>query len=293
MLVRFIPTVFVVLWASGFVGAKIGLQYAEPATLLTLRMLANLGVFTLLVVIMRSTIPKGKMFCHSFIVGLLIHGFYLGGTYIAIDLGMPSGLSALLVGIQPILTAIIFVTYTREHLKLSQWFGLTLGFVGISLVLMGKTQWQDDSHKFIAVGLCLVSLLGITLGTLYQKRFCSGVDKIGSALIHYFAALCLFFPYAMNFETMSVNWTLEFTLTLFWLVIVLSVVAIMLLLFMVERGASEKVASIFYLVPPVTGIQAWLIFGESFDRTAIVGFILSATAVFLITRTKNTDCQKI
>ena len=156
MLVRFIPMVFVVLWASGFVGARIGLQYAEPATLLTLRMVANLGVFTLLVVMMRSSVPQGKMFWHSFIVGILIHGLYLGGTYIAIGLGMPSGLSALLVGTQPILTAIIFVTCAREQLRLSQWLGLALGFIGISLVLVGKTQWQDDSHKFIAIGLCIV-----------------------------------------------------------------------------------------------------------------------------------------
>ncbi|WP_341664818.1 DMT family transporter [Vibrio sp.] len=293
MLVRLIPMVFVVLWASGFVGARIGLQYAEPATLLTLRMMANLGVFTLLVVMMRSSVPQGKMFWHSCVVGILIHGLYLGGTYIAIGLGMPSGLSAILVGTQPILTAIIFVTCAREQLRLSQWLGLALGFIGISLVLVGKTQWQDDSHKFIAIGLCIVSLFGITFGTLYQKYFCSGVDKVGSALVHYFAASCLFLPYAMTFETMSVNWTVEFTLTLIWLVVVLSGFAIMLFLFMVEHGASEKVASIFYLVPPMTAVQAWLIFGESFDNTAIIGFILSAIAVYLITRIKEPVTKRI
>ncbi|USD34371.1 MULTISPECIES: DMT family transporter [Vibrio] len=290
MLVKLIPFVFVVLWASGFVGARFGLQYAEPATLLTLRMLANVGFFWLLVTLLRRSIPKGKLFWHSCMVGVLIHGFYLGGTYIAIKLGMPAGLSSLLVGIQPILTAVLLVVFQREYFKLSQWFGLALGFVGISLVLIGKTQWQDETHKVVAIGLCILSLVGITLGTLYQKRFCQGVDMVGSALIQYLAAGCVFLPYAMSFETMQVNWTLEFVLTLGWLVVVLSCVAILLLLYMVENGASSKVASVFYLVPPMTAIQAWFIFDESFDRLAMLGFALAALAVYLVVKVPKHQC---
>ncbi|PAU37102.1 EamA family transporter [Vibrio coralliilyticus] len=284
MLVRLIPFVFVVLWASGFVGARLGLQYAEPATLLTIRMLANVGFFLLLIALLRRSIPQGKLFWHSCVVGVLIHGFYLGGTYIAIDLGMPAGLSSLLVGIQPILTAILLVAFSREQFKVSQWIGLALGFVGISLVLIGKTQWQEETHKFAAIALCVMSLIGITLGTLYQKRYCKGADMVGSAMVQYLAAACLFLPYAMYFETMEVQWTTEFILTLTWLVVVLSCVAILLLLYMVENGASSKVASVFYLVPPTTAIQAWLVFGESFDGLGMLGFALAATAVYLVVK---------
>lgn len=126
--------------------------------------------------------------------------------------------------------------------------------------------------------------MGITCGTLYQKRFCQGTDMVGGAMVQYLASAALFLPFAMRYETMQVNWTVEFTLTLIWLVVVLSCVAILLLLYMVEHGASSSVASVFYLVPPTTAIQAWLIFGESFDIYGAMGFALSAAAVYLVVR---------
>ncbi|MDK9738865.1 DMT family transporter [Vibrio sp. D404a] len=282
MLIKFIPFVFVILWSSGFVGARFGLQYAESATLLSLRMVANVVLFILLIAFLKRRVPKGAAFFHSCVVGILIHGFYLGGTYLAIDMGMPAGLSALLVGLQPILTAVMIVTFTVERFNWSQWLGLVLGFSGISLVLMGNIEWQSDAHKTEAVLLCFLALIGITFGTLYQKRFCKGVDMVGSAMVQYFAAALLFLPYAMSFETMQVDWTLEFSLTMVWLVVVLSCVAILLLLYMVEHGAASSVASVFYLVPPTTAIQAWLMFGESFDVYGALGFALAAVAVYLV-----------
>lgn len=284
MLVRFIPFVFVILWASGFVGARLGLQYAEPATLLTIRMVSNVVLFWLLILVLRRRIPRGKALLHSVVVGVLIHGFYLGGTYLAIDLGMPAGLSSLLVGTQPILTALLLVLFTAERFRRSQWLGLALGFVGISLVLAGNMAWQSDQHKWLAIGLCVVSLLGITLGTLYQKKWCKGCDMVGGAMIQYLAASTLFLPYAMQCETMQVEWNMTFILTILWLVVVLSCVAILLLLYMVEHGAASNVASVFYLVPPTTAIQAWLVFGESFDLLGALGFLLSACAVYLVVR---------
>ena len=284
MLVRLIPFIFVVLWASGFVGARFGLQYAEPATLLSIRMTANVALFLLLVVLLRRRIPTGKMLFHSAVVGVLIHGFYLGGTYLAISLGMPAGLSSLLVGLQPILTVLLLVSFTQHAFKPSQWFGLMLGFIGISLVLMGKVDWQSDQHRMLAIVVCLVSLVGITLGTLYQKKYCQGVDMVGSATIQYFAAGMLFIPYAVSFETMYVEWNYSLILTLVWLVVVLSCVAILLLLYMVEHGASSSVASVFYLVPPTTAVQAWLMFGESFDALGVLGFMCAASAVYLVVK---------
>lgn len=287
MLIKFIPFVFVILWSSGFVGARFGLQYAEPATLLSLRMIANVLLFVLLLAMLKRKMPRGSAFFHSCVVGILIHGFYLGGTYLAIDMGMPAGLSALLVGLQPILTAIMIVTFTVERFNWAQWLGLVLGFSGISLVLMGNIEWQSDAHKTEAVLLCVLALVGITFGTLYQKRFCQGVDMVGSAMVQYFASAILFVPYAMSFETMQVNWTVEFSLTMVWLVVVLSCVAILLLLYMVEHGATSSVASVFYLVPPTTAIQAWLMFGESFDFYGALGFALAAIAVYLVVKKPN------
>lgn len=284
MWARLIPFVFVVLWASGFVGARFGLQYAEPATLLSLRMIANVALFLLLIVLLRRRLPRGKALLHSGVVGLFIHGFYLGGTYFAIHLGMPAGLSSLLVGLQPILTAFLLVVFTQHSFKPSQWLGLVIGFAGISLVLMGKMDWQSEQHKTLAVAVCLVSLIGITLGTLYQKRFCQGVDMVGGATVQYFAAGLLFVPVALTFETNVIVWSPAFIMTLVWMVVVLSCIAILLLLYMVENGVASSVASVFYLVPPVTAIQAWLMFGESFDAMGVMGFVLAALAVFLVTK---------
>lgn len=284
MLIRAIPFVFVILWASGFVGARFGLRYAEPATLLSIRMALNVLLFLVIVALLRRKVPTGKEFWHSVVVGILIHGFYLGGTYFAISLGMPAGLSSLLVGIQPILTAVLLVVFASEQFKPSQWLGLLLGFIGISLVLLGKMEWQSETHKMLAIGVCLSSLIGITLGTLYQKRYCQQVDMVGGAMVQYLAAMALFLPIAMQFETMQVQWTTEFILTLVWLVVVLSCVAILLLLYMVKNGAASSVASVFYLVPPTTALQAWLVFGESFDWMGVTGFVLAAMAVYLVAR---------
>ncbi|MGL6313243.1 DMT family transporter [Vibrio sp. WXL103] len=284
MIVRAIPFIFVFLWASGFVGARFGLQYAEPATLLSIRMAFNILLFLVIATWLRHPIPKGKSFWHSCVVGILIHGFYLGGTFFAISLGMPAGLSSLLVGIQPILTAVLLVLLASEELKPSQWFGLALGFVGIAMVLMGKMEWQSDLHKTLAVCMSLASLLGITVGTLYQKKYCQRVDMVGGAAVQYMAALAVFLPIAVHFETMQVQWTKEFILTLVWMVVVLSCVAILLLLYMVKNGAASSVAAVFYLVPPTTALQAWLAFGEAFDWMGLVGFVLAAKAVYLVAK---------
>lgn len=287
MLIKMIPFVFVMLWASGFIGARLGLEYAEPATLLTIRMVLNVGFFLLLIALLKRKIPTGMGLVHSFVVGILIHGFYLGGSYLAIGSGMPAGLSSLLVGLQPIVTALVIVGFTAERFKLSQWIGLGLGFIGISLVLIGDIEWQNDEHKLFAFGTSMLALIGITFGTLYQKRFCRGTDMVGSAMIQYFAAGLLFLPVALHYETMEVQWTIEFILTMTWLVVVLSCVAILLLLYMVEHGASSAVASVFYMVPPVTAIQAWLMFGESFDALGALGFLMAACAVYLVVKKPN------
>lgn len=284
MLIKMIPFLFVILWASGFVGARFGLEYAEPMTFLSLRMVLNVVLFAVLIMLLKRRIPTGRQFWHSCVSGLFIHGLYLGGTFQAIHWGIPAGLASLLVGSQPIFTALILLLMGSERLNLAQWLGLALGFAGISCVLMGNIEWQSDAHKWAAIAMCVVSLIGITVGTLYQKKFCQGVDLLGGALVQYVAAVALLLPAAMQFETMQVEWTPTFMMTLGWLVVVLSCIAILLLLYMVEHGASSSVASVFYLVPPTTAIQAWICFGESFDRLGALGFVLAAVAVYLVVK---------
>lgn len=291
MATRFIPFIFVILWSSGFIGARFGLPYAEPATFLELRMLANVAMFLILTVVLRARLPTGRAMGHSMVAGVLIHGFYLGGTYQAISLGMPAGLCSLLVGLQPILTAVLMVGIYKSQMRLMQWLGLALGFIGISLVLQGNMAWQQEGHREAAYVFTLFALLGITLGTLYQKRFCQGVDLIGGAVWQYVAAGLLFAPVALLTESRVVQWTPEFIFALVWLVVVLSGIAILLLLYMVKHGESAKVASTFYLVPPMTAFQAWLMFGESFDSYGALGFLLAAVAVYLVIRQPKKSAQ--
>lgn len=289
MLTKYIPFIFVALWSSGFIGAQYGLQFAEPATFLLIRMLANIGVFIILLLIFKSQLPKGKDAIHSLIAGVLIHGFYLGGTYQAIALGMSSGLCALLVGVQPILTAILLVNFGKQRLLPLQWLGLFVGLVGITLVLQGNIEWQDTSNKYAAYTFAFIALIGITLGTLYQKKYCQNTDLIGSMVWQYSAASLVFLPMALLNETMVVTWNAEFIFGVMWLVLVVSVTAILLLLYMIKKGDSSSVASTFYLIPPMTAFQAWIVFGEHFDAQGAVGFALAAIAVYLVIRKPKID----
>jgi drug/metabolite transporter (DMT)-like permease len=284
MLTRIAPFIFVILWATGFIGARFGLDYAEPMTFLFIRMVANVLVFIVLMLLFKAELPKGRACFHAFVSGILIHGFYLGGTYIGIAFGMPAGLCSLLVGLQPILTAVFLISTTNRSLRLSQWCGLVIGFIGITLVLQGNITWQSYDHVEGAFFFTIMALLGITFGTLYQKRFCQGVDMIGAAVWQYMGAGLLFLPIALTTETMVVQWTPQFIFTLLWLVFALSVVAVLLLLYMVKHGESSKVASVFYLVPPTTAFQAWLVFDERFDLFGAVGFACAALAVYLVVR---------
>lgn len=284
MLTKFIPFIFVALWSSGFIGAQYGLQFAEPATFLLIRMIGNIIIFIILLFIFKAHLPKGKEAIHSLIAGVLIHGFYLGGTYQAIALGMSSGLCALLVGVQPILTAVLLVNFGNQRLQPVQWVGLALGLIGITLVLQGNIEWQDTSNQYTAYLFAFIALIGITFGTLYQKRYCQNVDLVGSMVWQYSAASLVFLPVALLNETMVVTWNAEFIFGLSWLVLVVSVTAISLLLYMIKKGDSSSVASTFYLIPPMTAFQAWIIFDEHFDTQGAVGFALAAVAVYLVIR---------
>jgi drug/metabolite transporter (DMT)-like permease len=274
------PGVFVVLWASGFIGAKLGLPYAEPLTFLALRMFGVVVLLGLFMLIAGAKWPGREGALDSYVTGVLMHALYLGGVYISIAKGLPAALSALVVGLQPLLTSTIANRLLGERVAPRQWVGLVLGLSGVYLVVQDKaTVGAATPLAWIAA---VVGLVAITIGTVYQKRFGSGIDWRPAMFIQYAAAGILFALGATAFETRTVHWTPEFLFALGWLVFVLSFGAIWLLYFLIRRAAATRVVSLFYLTPPVTALMAWSLFGERLAPLALVGMAVCVAGVFLV-----------
>jgi drug/metabolite transporter (DMT)-like permease len=274
------PGVFVVLWASGFIGAKLGLPYAEPLTFLALRMFGVVVLLGLFMLIAGAKWPGREGALDSYVTGVLMHALYLGGVYISIAKGLPAALSALVVGLQPLLTSTIANRLLGERVAPRQWVGLVLGLSGVYLVVQDKaTVGAATPLAWIAA---VVGLVAITIGTVYQKRFGSGIDWRPAMFIQYAAAGILFALGATAFETRTVRWTPEFLFALGWLVFVLSFGAIWLLYFLIRRAAATRVVSLFYLTPPVTALMAWSLFGERLAPLALVGMAVCVAGVFLV-----------
>lgn len=290
------PAVFVLLWSTGFIGAKFGLPYAEPFTFLWLRCVLTLAVLLPLVFVMRIPWPgTAPLWGHIAVSGMLVHGAYLAGVFYSIELGMPAGLTALLVGLQPLLTAACAGPLLGERLGKIQWLGLALGLLGISLVLGSKLDFSDSLFEGFGLGALIsvtAALLGISLGTLYQKRFCTHMPLLSGAVIQYMAATVLFTLGAWLFETRQVDWTPTFILTLGWLVLILSIAAILLLMALIKKGEASRVASLFYLVPPVTALEAWWLFDERLPWLGLLGMVVAIGGVILVARARPTRPRK-
>jgi drug/metabolite transporter (DMT)-like permease len=277
------PALFVLLWSTGFIGAKYGLPYAEPMTFLYVRFLAVLVIVVLFAWITAAPMPDRAGILHSIVTGLLLQGIYLGGVFISIHNGMPAGISALIVGLQPLLTSTIANRLLGERVSAQQWIGLMLGLAGLVLVVQDRT--GTGQATLFAWITAFAALFGITLGTLYQKQYASNVDLRSSMVIQYATATAFCGIAAAFFETGKIQWTGEFIFAVLWLVIVLSCGAIFLLMFMIRRSAATKVASLFYLVPPVTALMAWGVFGERLSPLALFGMLVCVGGVFLVNRT--------
>lgn len=277
------PAIFVVLWATGFIASKAGLPFAEPMTFLLARFSMVAAAMLAVAIVARAPWPASWGEAgHIAVVGLLMHGCYLGGVFAAIFHGMPSGLTALIVGLQPILTATIVGPLLGDRVSKRQWLGLVLGLVGVGLVLWHKL--AIDSTGLVALGFAALALVGITIGTLYQKRFCAFVDLRTGGVIQYAAAALAVSFFAWHFETMHIEWTPQFIAALAWLSLPLSLGAVSLLYVLIRRGAAAKVASLFYLVPPVTALMAWLLFNETLGPLALAGMAVTAVGVALVQR---------
>lgn len=276
-----IPTLFVLIWATGFVVAKYGLPYAPPLAFLSWRFFFACLVLGCLILVVRAPWPSTRLSGHLVVSGLLIHAGYLGGVWCAIKLGMPAGIAALIVNLQPVLTAFAGRS-VGEHVKPVQWLGLALGFGGVALVVAHKIHAID--MPWASVWLAVLALMTITVGTLYQKRFVPAFDLRTGAWIQYAASLALVLPLSLALESEPVVWNAHFMAALAWSVLALSIGAIFLMFTLIKRGAATKVTSLMYLVPPVTALMAWFMFAEPFGWLALAGLVVTAIGVALTTR---------
>lgn len=272
------PGLFVLLWSTGFIGAKLGLPHAEPLTFLLVRFACVIALLGMLALVLRRPWPHRPLqWFHIAVAGSLLHGGYLSGVFLAIHVGMPAGVVALIVGIQPLLTAFLSASMVGERVTARQWAGLALGFAGVTLVVWEKLGMAGVSAAGLAFSV--LALVSITVGTLYQKRFCAELDLWSGSVIQFVAAALVLLPFALTFETMRIAWSGQFLFALGWLIFVLSLGAISLLHLLIRRGAATRVSALFYLTPPTTALMAWLVFGERMGLPAAAGMAIAAIGV--------------
>jgi drug/metabolite transporter (DMT)-like permease len=280
-----VPLFFVFLWSTGFIAAKYGLPYAPPLSFLILRCLGAVLVLAPMVLVSRAPWPHRRI-GHVAVAGLLLQAGYLGGVWSAIKLGMPAGLSALIVGMQPILTAFA-APLVGERVSRRQWLGLMLGLGGVALVVVARISLSGLSPA--AIGLCLLALLSITIGTLYQKRFCPRFDLRTGTLIQFTASALLLLPLAAVLEDFgpalaNIHWTPQFVGALLWSILALSIGAIFLLFRLISRNDATRVTSLLYLTPPTTAVMAWLMFGEAVSVLGLAGMAVAVTGVAFVVK---------
>jgi drug/metabolite transporter (DMT)-like permease len=280
-----IGALFVLLWSTGFIGAKLGLPYAEPLTFLALRMALVVVLLVVVAVVTRAPWPVGRRaWIDVIIAGLLVQCGYLGGVFTAIYHGMHAGVAALIVGLQPLLTAVGAAFFLRERSTRMQWVGLTLGFIGVVLVVSNGLGSEGVTKLSLALALATLALLSITAGTIYQKRYGASMDFRTGGIIQYTATGAVLFALASMTESMHITWSAPFIFALAWLVLVLSIGAISLLFVLIKRGKATAVSSLFYLTPPVTAIMAYLLFGEALTSVALAGMMIAVVGVALVNR---------
>ncbi len=282
LMIAMAPMLFVLLWSTGFIGARFGLPYIEPMTFLAVRMVFVVAIMTLIAVVARARWPDMTEIGHSLVAGSMVHGLYLGGVFTAISQGVPAGISALIPGLQPILTSTIANRFMGEKVSPLQWVGLALGLVGVLMVLHDRRIVAEGS--VLGWTASFGSLIGITLGTLYQKRFCGKIDWRTGNTVQYIGAGVLFWIGSFAFETRVIHWTGELIFAMAWLVFVLSIAAVALMYWLIRRSAATSFASLFYLVPAGTALLAYLLFGEKLDALSVVGMGVCAVGVVLANR---------
>ena len=285
------PAVFVLLWSTGFVGAKYGLPYAQPFTFLAIRLFLASALLALLALVLRTPAPRGRtQWGRSAVTGVLLHAAYLGGVFWAISRGFPAGVSSVVVSLQPVLVAALAGTVLGETLRRVQWAGLVLGVVGVGLVLAPGLA-ATDGVPVSGLVSCLLALVAGTAGTLHQKRHGAGIPLLGGTAAQYAAAGVLLGVLALATEDTSVRWAPRFVAALAWLVVALSIGAVLLLLALLRRRSASGVSSLFYLVPPATAVEAYLLFDETLALVSVLGIVVATVGVALVVRTPRVPAQ--
>jgi drug/metabolite transporter (DMT)-like permease len=279
------PGVFVIIWSTGFVVAKLASPYAQPFAFLECRYLLSLALFIPWILIRQVPWPQGpSQWMHIGFTGVLMHAGYLGGVWAAVKSGMGSGLASLIVGLQPVLTA-LWLSFHGGEINPKQWLGMILGFVGLTLVLWHKLQLGNEI-SWINMPLAVMALLSITVGTLYQKKFVKPCDVRTANSVQLMAAALVTLPLAW-LQSWDFELNEQSAFALGWSVLVLTIGGSSLLYLLIQRGAAASVASLMYLVPPCTAILAWILFAETITLTTVIGVVLTAYGVHLaITNSK-------
>ena len=283
MLLRIAPWLFVLLWSTGYIAMKAAVPFAEPLTFLGIRFALVASVMLLCAPWLRPDKLPPADWLRAGVVGTCLHAIYLGGIMIAIDRGVPAGVAALIIALQPLLMALCAGPVLGEKVHLRHWGGLIVGLAGLALVLMPKfghaAAWAGDLYALTAA---ILSVLALTFGTLYQKARASHIDVRAGLLPQYIAAAVVSGLWAWMFETRVVNWTPELIGALAWLVGVLSIGAISLFLLLLRENAAWRTSALFYLIPPVTAATAWIMFGEKMSLIQLLGMTLVMAAVFVV-----------
>lgn len=282
-----VPFLFVFLWSTGFIGAKYALDYIEPFTLLMVRMVITLILLGVMSFFWVKKWPSKKEVGHQMVAGFLIHGVYLSGVFAAIKVGLPAGITAIIVGGQPILTVVLSWLLYKNRLTQRQTLGFAFGLVGVVTTVLLTKGVSDLSFSLWAVLYAVIALLAITVGSLYQKHFGSNVALIAANFWQYVGSLILVSFLSFSFETQEVEWSWTLILAMTWLVLVLSIMATFLLLYLIREGEASQVASYFYLVPPTASLNAWILFDETLVPSALFAMSLTVFGVYLVTSTRR------
>lgn len=279
------PAVFVLIWSTGFIVARYGMPHAPPLKFLSVRYALSIACFVPWIVLARVKWPASRtQWAHLAVTGIFMHACYLGGVWAAVKAGMGSGLSSLIVGLQPVLTA-LWLAATGGKIALRQWLGLVLGFVGLVMVVSRKFG-QGGEADWLNMSLAVGALFSITIGTLYQKRFVKPCDVRSANAVQLGAALLVTLPLAL-LELEAMHWNAELVGAVAWSVIALTLGGSSLLYLLIQRGAATSVTSLMYLVPPVTALIAWLLFSEPITLVTILGTALTAFGVAMVVRQRR------
>jgi len=281
-MLNFFPFLFVFFWSSAFVSGQIIVQSASPFASLSFRfMIVGLGFIIFAKIFNEKIFVKRSLIYQSAITGILFHGFYLGGVFFSYSVGLSATLSALIVGLQPVLTNILSGPVLKEKVTITQWIGIVLGLVGTILVIgldIGK------SIPILGIIASIVALIGATTATIWQKKFTNKLSLSVNNFYQAVAAAIFLFLASLMFEISYINFTTSFILSMGWQIIMVSFGAFTILMYLIKIGTASKTSNLFFLVPPTTAIMAWFVLGEELYRNDLIGLIIASIGVFIATR---------